>query len=863
MKLVFQGSISCYPCEAGKYANKIGSPRCLNCNAVLREYADKEGAIQCKICPNGKVSITSTCTEVAENPNLPIPKNVYVIRSNNNNDTSLQVFWEQINVDSIEFLGFDLEYSSTTAFLASDTRTKFIADVSTLPSTLPRSTFVTVSNKIQHFVTYFRIRTVGVNSHDVGKWSAITKPWLSINDKACSGSNVYLNSTSSNPYDWSCSDCPEGAFCFGSVTWSDIIAKRGYWRDRNNDRFFAKCLISEACLGGCVGNEKECPKVEDNHTTGCNEIAGFQRECSPEGSCRLCSTCRIGYSKSLDALTCNKCPTSSEALTEGLMAIIGILFLLLLIFGLLIFLKIKSSTSSDHGAKTKAVHSTIKRILLTHMQIVSLCFSLRVPWPRMIVLLMNVFSSVSSVSEHVISLSCYMNYDDANIVGRSASFLYLLTGCLLLVPLLFAFVLYIWWLVLVPIPCCSWMSCGLRRKLVKSRACCWEKTVTVSRTRVVLERKNTSGELSDHSIEPARDTTVKTRDIWTYSVVLFVFIVYPSLIRFAMSNLNCRSIDSRIYKFQNNVKVYLQADMEEVCWEGRHLNAAILIAIPGILLYGVAMPLVVFSILWRQSALRIMNKYIFTLGLLYSGYRKDRWWWESIVLFRKMFVIMVTTFLFEDSMQLHVMIMILMVAFALHHIYLPFHVNKCKDGLDDEEQKGLVGQVHGSETNITEDGLALHRLERNSLLSLLMLLWAANVFVLADKQCDSLLCVGVLIVCLLANIAFVFQALKMFIKYFLKRTKLVHHLSKFRKKASSFLDRKIELSEMKINPLADMKVNPANETKTCTSTINEETTVYLDSESGRNYSYNNVTGETIWLPVTDKETTIYLDSETG
>ena len=109
---------------------------------MLREYADKEGAIQCKICPNGKVSITSKCTEVAENPNLPIPKNVYVIRSNNNNDTSLQVFWEQINVDSIEFLGFDLEYSSTTAFLASDTRTKFIADVSTLPSTLPRSTFV-------------------------------------------------------------------------------------------------------------------------------------------------------------------------------------------------------------------------------------------------------------------------------------------------------------------------------------------------------------------------------------------------------------------------------------------------------------------------------------------------------------------------------------------------------------------------------------------------------------------------------------------------------------------------------------------------------------------------------------------------
>jgi hypothetical protein len=52
------------------------------------------------------------------------------------------------------------------------------------------------------------------------------------------------------------------------------------------------------------------------------------------------------------------------------------LLLLLFIFGVLIYLKVKSATGG-HGVKTKAVHSTIKRIVLTHMQIVALCFSLR------------------------------------------------------------------------------------------------------------------------------------------------------------------------------------------------------------------------------------------------------------------------------------------------------------------------------------------------------------------------------------------------------------------------------------------------------------------------------------------------------
>ena len=225
--------------------------------------------------------------------------------------------------------------------------------------------------------------------------------------------------------------------------------------------------------------------------------------------------------------------------------------------------------------KTKAVHSTIKRIMLTHMQIVTLCFSLHVPWPNLLITMvsgevgvahcmcgslhvwltecffpvvffvlsllsplpthhhhhqMDIFSSLSSVSQHVISMSCYVeDVEGSNPVRKQAAFLYLLTGCILLVPLLFGVVLYIWWLILVPLRCCRWMSCGLSRKLVVSRICCCQKKTNVSRTDVQLRMHSNARSkrkrLSFQEVEVLQDTTVKTRDVWTYSIVLFCFMV--------------------------------------------------------------------------------------------------------------------------------------------------------------------------------------------------------------------------------------------------------------------------------------------------------------------------------------------------
>ena len=69
----------------------------------------------------------------------------------------------------------------------------------------------------------------------------------------------------------------------------------------------------------------------------------------------------------------------------------------------LIYLKLKSVTKQQH-VKARAIHSTLKRILLTHMQVVTLVATLNVPWPTDFLNMVSVFSSVSTVSQHMSAL---------------------------------------------------------------------------------------------------------------------------------------------------------------------------------------------------------------------------------------------------------------------------------------------------------------------------------------------------------------------------------------------------------------------------------------------------------------------------
>ena len=118
--------------------------------------------------------------------------------------------------------------------------------------------------------------------------------------------------------------------------------------------------------------------------------------------------------------------------------------------------------------------------------------------------------------------------------------------------------------------------------------------------------------------------------------MLFFYMLYPSLCRSSMDILSCQSphhnnhessigmpaSNSSEYGYSTPVwktELYLRSDVEEPCFVGEHLKFVLLVAVPSILGYAVGLPLIAFLILWRRRHFLKTKKYIFRLGLVYSG----------------------------------------------------------------------------------------------------------------------------------------------------------------------------------------------------------------------------------------------------
>ena len=138
-------------------------------------------------------------------------------------------------------------------------------------------------------------------------------------------------------------------------------------------------------------------KAAVNNNESCAHELGHKN--TPNTNLR-CSSCRLGFVPDKWTGECRKCGTSGESI-----ALIFIAALVaIILFVVLIALKMKSS-----GKKKKAEHSTIKRTLLTHLQMVTIVMSLAVPWPSAVRVTMTFVSSVTSVSSHSSSIHCSTN----------------------------------------------------------------------------------------------------------------------------------------------------------------------------------------------------------------------------------------------------------------------------------------------------------------------------------------------------------------------------------------------------------------------------------------------------------------------
>ena len=102
------------------------------------------------------------------------------------------------------------------------------------------------------------------------------------------------------------------------------------------------------------------------------------------------------------------------------------------------------------------------------------------------------------------------------------------------------------------------------------------------------------------------------------TLVVLLYMLYPTTLLQVFSMLACKQV--------GDVR-YLVADLQEPCFEGRHLTWVLALCIPQLILYVLSLPVLSVYFLHRnKSRLWSSRVVMFRYGLLFSGYGKEHYY---------------------------------------------------------------------------------------------------------------------------------------------------------------------------------------------------------------------------------------------
>jgi len=167
---------------------------------------------------------------------------------------------------------------------------------------------------------------------------------------------------------------------------------------------------------------------------------------------------------------------------------------------------------------------------------------------------------------------------------------------------------------------------------------------------------------------------------------------------------------------------FLRADLDEICWSGRHSMYVLVLGLPMLFLYVVGLPVLAYLRVYamtrklsihrkslgndsenkKEVGLEILKHDHKIYGMFYSSFRNETWWWEATVAARKIVIALIGVFGAEmKNMQVHLTAMLVVLILLVTAQVRPF------GGLS--------------------NGL-LHVLEMASLMATFLTLWAGSVF---------------------------------------------------------------------------------------------------------------------------------------
>ena len=488
---------------------------------------------------------------------------------------------------------------------------------------------------------------------------------------------------SNNINSWECIQCPKGKFseqegsinCKNCPPNSEQTENKDGWNCiegsyesiSNTTRECISCPKNTFCPKGTLIESIQLnegywrPHSHSLNIIGCRKkeycIGGYDNIST--NICRkghygpLCDNCIKGWAK-VSGGVCARCPEEDRELNY--MISLGFVIVLSMIITMLI----RTANPVDNK---KDEFSGVLKVLTNYLQVFSLAKNFDIKWPPLVYNLFEAAETASSPSIQFYSSDCAIgwSYYERFLVYLSMPLIYSLS-CLAILSLIT--------LIITPI----------RNKKRKSLP--FDK----------IDNFNIHNPVGKKFL-------FKWMRI---SLVVGLFLMYPTIIKNLFQIINCTQVGD---------KYYLSRDFKVECYTKEHILYA-LISYIFLGIYGIGIPFSAFYFLYKFRNRLYSSDIVESLKFLYIEYKPNRYYWEMVIMFRKISIIFMSVFLFSKDTSRYQMVFaswLVQLSLILHIYFRPYDT-------------------------ITEFGQLCNRLEIFSLTTLVITLNSGIIF--GTKQDD-------------------------------------------------------------------------------------------------------------------------------
>eukprot|EP00347_Sterkiella_histriomuscorum_P017868 403347667 len=312
----------------------------------------------------------------------------------------------------------------------------------------------------------------------------------------------------------------------------------------------------------------------------------------PMGECEtgyqgvLCADCQVTFSRSGE-YKCAKCPDQATNIVRLVFIFLGVIFLIVFMI-----------RSTLNGAKDKQnITNIFLKIMLNHFQLIMMTSTFDFEWSQQILDFFTESKQVATVSTQIFSFDCFLDTRGTNQTSSDQNpFEYIPTQDNGFIRIFFQKLVMIALLPIILVLC----SFGA-----------WHLIRCISRRQFDVLGKAIS------------------------STVIVLFLAHPSIIQYMFFNFKCKEIDG---------EERVLNDLEVLCWDTQHKFFSYFVALPSIFLWGLGIPFFAFILMLKVKnnldLIEVREKF----GFLYRGYRNDFYYWEIVIMYRKILIIFIAVF---------------------------------------------------------------------------------------------------------------------------------------------------------------------------------------------------------------------------